>query len=422
MALRSARLTGDPILENCLNGTHRILSGDDGLAVMRVQSALLDLGRTVGAKGADGFFGPETGASVTKYKTDKGLVPNDPVVGPGTISALDEDLFNDPPNLDPTFAEFSPAVVEHRLEQFVARELLELLRAPFASFRRMLGAFALNALNSGELLGIVAQSRATDLRNRFLAVADPEQPKPGGTPAKEFFRVNIIDKGSSLGQTVGFLAGGQPRAFIVIPDRVVLGRGIITNNADNTEAPASLLGTIVHELTHARNLANIRALEATPDTDTNAYADTALAQARSSPGHPTSAVLHAYVAELTARHVHWVVLKELAGTPGGMAILGLPANKLVAAALLYFVKLRSIYDSNGYGAGINAQGDAVRFPQLALWLSLCAKQSFSDLPLDDNQSKLAFQEAAQFCADPVASSTLEFAEADGVFPLLQDFH
>jgi hypothetical protein len=253
-----------------------------------------------------------------------------------------------------------------------------------------------------------------------MEVADPVQ--LGGKTAEEFFDDHIVDDGSSLGLTVGFLVGGQPRAFIVIPDRVILGRGVITRRSDNTHAPAPLLGTICHELTHARNLANIQALVATPDTDTNAYADTALAQALSATGKPTSEVLHNYVAELTARHVHWIINKELDGIPGGMAVLGLPANKLVSAALLYFVELRSIYDSNGYGAGINAQGDAVRFPQLALWLSLCANQSFSDLPADDNQSKLAFQAAADFCADPVANSTLDFAEEDGVFPLIQDFH
>jgi hypothetical protein len=50
---------------------------------------------------------------------------------------------------------------------------------------------------------------------------------------------------------------------------------------------------------------------------------------------------------MTARHVHWVILKELAGTPATVALGGLPADKLAAAALLYFVELGSIYDSNG---------------------------------------------------------------------------
>ena len=47
MPLRSARLTGDPFLESCLNGTDRIFSGRDGLTVMRLQAALLDVGLSV---------------------------------------------------------------------------------------------------------------------------------------------------------------------------------------------------------------------------------------------------------------------------------------------------------------------------------------------------------------------------------------
>jgi hypothetical protein len=121
-------------------------------------------------------------------------------------------------------------------------------------------------------------------------------------------------------------------------------------------------------------------------------------------------VLRSYVAELTARYVHWVVLKELAGTPGGIAIRGLATDKLAAAAPFYFVEETSLYDANGYGAGINAQGDAVRFHQLDLWLRLCAAQSFSDIPADD-----------QFCAGQVGHPTLDFAQEDGVFPLIQDF-
>jgi hypothetical protein len=396
-----------------------MLQGEDGIPVMRVQSALLSLGRSVGPTGADGVFGLDTGAAVTAYKTDKGLVPNDPVVGPGTTQALDNELFHDPPNLDPTFAEFSPAVVDHRLEQFVALELLALLQAPFDSWRRMLGTFALNALNSSELLGIVAQSRAVDLRERFLAVADPVQ--PDGATAANFFD-DAISAGGALGNTVTFFVGGQPRAFIIIRDDVILGRASIVRQSDNTRAPASLQGVVVHELTHARNIESMQQLRSTDDTSATAYADTALAQARSATGGRTALVLAAYVAELAARHVHWVVLKELAGTPGGIAVRGLPVDRLAAAALFYFVELPSVYDSNGYGAGINAQGDAVRFHQLDLWLRLCAGQSFSDIPADDALSSQAFLAAARFCAAQVANPTLDFAQEDGVFPLIQDFH
>lgn len=89
-SLRAPRFVGDDVLESCLTG-HRILagSGDPPDSVSRIQQALSDLGFTVAV---DGIFGPQTGAAVTSYKTNKGLVPNDPVVGPGTMGALDDDF------------------------------------------------------------------------------------------------------------------------------------------------------------------------------------------------------------------------------------------------------------------------------------------------------------------------------------------
>jgi hypothetical protein len=417
MPLRSARLTGDPVLENCLEGNFRMLAGQRGLPVFRVQSALIDLGRSVGPAGADGIFGADTGAAITAYKTEKGLIPNDPVVGAGTARALDDDLFRDPPILDPVFAEFSPAVVEHRLEQFVARELVAFLQAPFDSWRRMLAQFALGALNSGDLLGIVAQSRAGDLRDRFIAEADPVQ--PDGTDPATFFDDQTI--AGDLGRTVIFRAGGNLRSLIVISDNAILGRATILKTSDNTRAPAPLSGVVVHELTHARNADNIAALEATADTDPGVYADVPLAQARSATGAATSHVLHSYVAEITARHVHWVALQEQSGIPGGIAIRSLTPEQLAAAAVFYFTEVRSIYDSNGYGAGINAQGDAMRFAQLDLWLRLCAAQSFSSNAADDELSTQVFVAAAQFCADQLTNPSFDFAEDNGVFPLSPDF-
>lgn len=64
------------------------------------------------------------------------------------------------------------------------------------------------------------------------------------------------------------------------------------------------------------------------------------------------------------------------------------ADRLAAAALFYFVEFRAVYDSNGYGAGINAQGDTARFAQLERWLLLCATQSFSDVPAEDQKATL----------------------------------
>jgi phosphatidylserine/phosphatidylglycerophosphate/cardiolipin synthase-like enzyme len=84
------RFFGDDVLESCLAG-HRMFdgSGDPPESVAVIQQALADLGFTVSV---NGIFDAETGAAVTAFKTEKGLVPNDPVVGPGTMAALDADF------------------------------------------------------------------------------------------------------------------------------------------------------------------------------------------------------------------------------------------------------------------------------------------------------------------------------------------
>jgi len=87
--LRSPRFAGEPILEQCLAGTHRMLSPEKGRAVMKVQAALLDLGFSLPMFGADAAFGGETGDAVTAFKTDQGIFPNDPVVGQQTMARLD---------------------------------------------------------------------------------------------------------------------------------------------------------------------------------------------------------------------------------------------------------------------------------------------------------------------------------------------
>jgi hypothetical protein len=91
MPFLSPRLAGDPVLEACLAGTHRMMQGESGAAVRKVQQALIDLGYGI-PDGPTGMFGPQTADAVVRFKTHKRLVPNDPVVGPGTSRALDADL------------------------------------------------------------------------------------------------------------------------------------------------------------------------------------------------------------------------------------------------------------------------------------------------------------------------------------------
>lgn len=420
MPLRGPRFSGDPVLEECFAGRHRMMAPENGLPVKRVQAALVELGFPVGPHGTDGIFGSATGHAVSAYKRSRRLAQTDPVVGPGTSKALDDDLFFDPPALDPAFAEFAPVVVDHRVEPFVALELVALRQAPFDSWRHMLGRFALGSISSGQLLGIVSQSRVRDLRDAYLAVADPVQ--ESGTTAEGFFDL-VIARANDVANTLHFLASGRRRALITIRDTVILGREALRRRIDDgTRAPVELEGVVMHELTHARNLEVDHDLELIQDTDTTAYADTALAQARSATGTPTMLVMRSFVREMVARHVHWIALEERAGTPGVIAVRAVRPEQLAAAALFYFVEVPQIYDHNGYGAAINAQGDAVRAAQLELWLRLCATQSFSDVPEQDRESTLLFQAAAQFWADQQVDPTLDFAAEDGVFPLPRDFH
>jgi hypothetical protein len=89
VTVRSQRFAGIKTLEACLAGNRRVLAGEpDAVAVTRLQDALADLGYLPLIE-VDGVFGSRTGRAVTEYKTDEGLSPNDPVVGKGTMAALD---------------------------------------------------------------------------------------------------------------------------------------------------------------------------------------------------------------------------------------------------------------------------------------------------------------------------------------------
>src|SRR4051794_40017879 len=90
--LRSLRFLGEPILVQCRQGTHRMMKPEEGPAVFKIQTALIDRGFPLPIFGVDGRFGDETAAAVSAYKSSKGLSPADGVVGPGTMGALDDDF------------------------------------------------------------------------------------------------------------------------------------------------------------------------------------------------------------------------------------------------------------------------------------------------------------------------------------------
>jgi peptidoglycan hydrolase-like protein with peptidoglycan-binding domain len=63
-----------------------------GPTITKVQQALIDVGYPLPALGANGSFNAETARAVVAFKNDWHLRPNDPVVGPKTITALDKEI------------------------------------------------------------------------------------------------------------------------------------------------------------------------------------------------------------------------------------------------------------------------------------------------------------------------------------------
>jgi phosphatidylserine/phosphatidylglycerophosphate/cardiolipin synthase-like enzyme len=88
--LTSPRFAGDDVLEACFDGEHRMVVGEAGECVSRVQQALVDLGYPLPTHGVDGHYGDETAGAVAKFKNQRGIAPSDGVVGPKTMHELDE--------------------------------------------------------------------------------------------------------------------------------------------------------------------------------------------------------------------------------------------------------------------------------------------------------------------------------------------
>lgn len=404
MVMRSARLSGDPVLNQCQAGNHRMLAPEQNLSVMRVQEGLRALGFFDGT--LDGIFGPLTGAAVSTYKSSRGLSPTDPVVGPGTSSALDADLFVDPPSLDPAFGELAGFVVGHHVEPFVALELAPLLATPLDSQRHDIGSFLLSSLNSGFLVGIVASSRAGDL------AGDPRIP-PG-------VHAQLTNLGTSAGITLPFLgADGQQHEVIVLDDLAVRGQRVLVHRPSGRRRRVELFEVICHELTHTRNTE--RGFESTPDFDTTTFLDPALAQHFSSAtGIPTARVFTEFADEVNARHTVWIVERERAGDPFALNFLAPLA--LVSAAHFYFAETDPVfmYGDNGYVQELVRRGHGAIFGQLALWLRQTSTMTFSGNAARQELSARLFRDAADV-ADAVAQdAATPLPGADGLFPLAQN--
>lgn len=413
-------------------GQHRMLLNEEGLAVARVQAALAELGFSVGSAGVDGTFGVDTGTAVSLYKASKGLQPTDPVVGVGTMTALDDDFFVDPAFLDPTFAEFTPFVAARRLEPFVAQALARLLAAPLDSWRRMAAQFALDALSADRLAGIVAGSRFGDLEPFIITHAAAVQ--PDGAIATDWFARErqgfVADDGTprrfgGSAVTFSFLgAEGSDIGIIVVSDLLLRGKERITVAATGQSLPVTLDETLIHELTHFRN-ANLDAgILATSDLDASVYFDPILAQTltQTTP-RPTAQVLLEFLQESSARHVEWHIRQEEDGNP--IAINLLTPEQLAAAVVSYMKEFPTLFDAgNGYVHALNARADAVaaRLGQAALWLRQLDTFTFSDRPEQEAPVHERLRQTADFCAaQAAAGAQTDPGDPAGLTPLLADF-
>lgn len=405
MPLRSARLSGDPVLERCLAGAHRMEAPEENLSVMRVQEALRALGFAPGE--LDGIFGSTTGAAVSSYKQSRNLQPTDPVVGPGTSNGLDTELLTDPPGLDPDFGEVAPFVANHRLEPFAGFELAPLISAPLNSQRHDVGKFLRTALSSDLLLHLLAASRVGDIQ-------DPRV--PAGVQASLAGGL-----GTAAGVTAHFTGtDGLPHVIILLDDRTIRGRRVLTHQPSGRTVKVTLRSVLCHELTHLRN--DGLGLENLPDFDTTTFLDAALASLMTTTtGTRTAHVFAQFAHEMNARHVTWIIEREEAGDP--FAAQFLQPVALSEAAHFYFAETDPafLFDDNGYIQTIRSRGHADTYNQIALWLRQVATMKSSDDAAAQQISAQLFLDAADSAEFTALNPALARPPGDGLFPRDQDF-
>ncbi len=160
-----------------------------------------------------------------------------------------------------------------------------------------------------------------------------------------------------------------------------------------------------------------------PDTDSDTFLDTALAQSSTqATGFATARVFNQFASEMNARHVAFVIKRELADDP--FAARFLPALALSEAAHFYFAETDPVFmfDDNGYMQTILARGHAATYRQIALWLRQVSKMSFSTNPVANDISAQLFRDAAD-AADFTAANPGRAAgpPATGLFPADKDF-
>ncbi|HYG48157.1 MAG TPA: peptidoglycan-binding protein [Allosphingosinicella sp.] len=112
--MNSSLFAASADLASVAAGGRLIKAPETSDSVALIQQALLALEFDFSDKGIDGAFGPETGTNVSAFKTDRNVLPADPIVGPGTTQRLDLELAYlegnaaNPSALDPTTLKQDP--------------------------------------------------------------------------------------------------------------------------------------------------------------------------------------------------------------------------------------------------------------------------------------------------------------------------
>lgn len=336
MALTSPRFKGEPTLEACAAGTHRMLTPEQGIAVRIVQEALLELGFAL-PSGADGAFGDETTEAVHQFKRLNSIFPDDGVVGPKTMNALNA-MFQ-------VVDIFQPFVAAGRVDRGVADLLNELHVFSNTSFAKETAHFAFVELSNGNCAGLVRASQANALI--------PFVPASGHAELAAYQAAGNI---GNNGETPAVEENGVVTGYSIFRDDVAAGANRFFSYL-----------VVAHELTHFRNRILFKDLYSQAAFDPINYVDPALAAASGGAGfQPTNATRAYYCDEIACRHVAWHVGQDLRHlgyeTKAGQIFLAASQFADLAAA-----PNQDYYDS-GYMAALKPRpADFNR--QVATWLA-----------------------------------------------------
>jgi hypothetical protein len=263
--LTAPRFVGDPILQACRDGQHRMLVPEAGPAVQKVQEALIDLGFPLPLRGADSKFGSETGDAVTAFKTSRRIFPNDPVVGPGTMTALDAECFDKPP---PPFSDRDEWLSWVSRDAVPTLSAFNFTRADELARRKSGRGFTFDAASNwlpDRFRDAISQSLAALLEPTGSPAGPGSPSATWGAGVFDLYHCHVmVVRGASLSPSIDLMTGlsaMQARIRQLRAQSATAPGAAIFNRAWATAHRANMLSSGV--LNQARDLANTVIAEAT---------------------------------------------------------------------------------------------------------------------------------------------------------------